>query len=133
MIQAFRSREFVMFLLTGGIAAAVNIGSRMIYNLWVSYSIAIIMAYVTGMITAFILARMFVFKDSQQPIHHSAFFFIVINMLAVLQTWLVSVGLAYYLLPWIGIEKFRLDIAHVIGVAVPVFSSYIGHKRFSFR
>ncbi len=133
MIQAFRSREFVMFLLTGGIAAAVNIGSRMIYNLWVSYSIAIIMAYVTGMITAFILARMFVFKDSQQPIHHSAFFFVVINMLAVLQTWLVSVGLAYYLLPWIGIEKFRLDIAHVIGVAVPVFSSYIGHKRFSFR
>lgn len=133
MIQAFRSRQFMMFLLTGGIAAAVNIGSRMIYNLWLSYSAAIILAYMTGMITAFILARVFVFKDSQQPIHHSALFFLVINMFAVLQTWLVSLGLAYYLLPAIGIEKFRLDIAHAIGVAVPVFSSYIGHKRLSFR
>ncbi|MGZ8096491.1 MAG: hypothetical protein ACXWUD_09650 [Methylosarcina sp.] len=28
---------------------------------------------------------------------------------------------------------FTKEIAHAIGVAVPVFTSYIGHKRWSFR
>lgn len=30
----FLSRHFLLFLLTGGIAAAVNWGSRIAYNLW---------------------------------------------------------------------------------------------------
>jgi putative flippase GtrA len=25
------------------------------------------------------------------------------------------------------------DIAHAVGVAVPVFTSYVGHKRWSFK
>lgn len=133
MIQAFRSRQFLMFLLTGGVAAAINFGSRIVYSFWLSFSTAIVLAYVTGMITAFILAKIFVFNESQQSLHRSAFFFIIINLIAILQTWLVSIGLAYYLLPWLEIENFRLEIAHAIGVVIPVFSSYIGHKHLSFR
>lgn len=133
MIQAFRSRQFLMFLLTGGMAAAINFGSRIIYNLWLSFSASIVLAYVTGMITAFILARIFVFNESQQSLHRSAFFFIIINLFAILQTWLVSIGLAFYLLPILGIDSFRLEIAHAVGVVIPVFSSYIGHKHLSFR
>lgn len=133
MIQQFMSREFLVFLLTGGTAAAVNFCSRIVYNLWLDFSSAVILAYITGMVTAFVLAKIFVFKDSQQSIHHSVLFFILVNLVAVLQTWAISIGLAYYLLPSMGITVFVREIAHGVGVAVPVFTSYIGHKRWSFR
>jgi putative flippase GtrA len=41
--------------------------------------------------------------------------------------------LAYYVLGWLGITRFVPEIAHAVGVAVPVFTSYLGHKRWSFK
>ena len=133
MIRQFMSRQFLIFLVTGSIAAGVNFGSRIIYSLWLDFSTAVILAYLTGMVTAFILAKMFVFKESEQAMHHSAMFFILVNAVAALQTWGISMGLAHYLLPAMGVTFFPLEIAHAVGVAVPVVTSYIGHKRWSFR
>lgn len=133
VIQQFMSRQFLVFLITGGTAAVVNFGSRIVYSLWLDFSLAVILAYITGMITAFVLAKLFVFKESQQSGHSSAIFFVLVNLVAVLQTWAISMGLAYYLLPSLGITLFVWEIAHAVGVAVPVFTSYIGHKRWSFR
>ncbi|QYY32316.1 GtrA family protein [Cupriavidus pinatubonensis] len=127
------SRTFLLFLLTGGFAAAVNWTSRIAYNLWMPYSYAIVAAYLTGMVTAFVLAKMFVFTDSTQSTGRSAMIFTLVNVAAVLQTWGVSVVLAYYMLPTLGITWHDKEIAHAVGVAVPVFTSYIGHKKFSFR
>jgi len=39
----------------------------------------------------------------------------------------------YYLLPIAGVTQWAPEIAHAVGVAVPVFTSYLGHKKFSFR
>jgi putative flippase GtrA len=133
VIRQFMSRQFLMFLLTGGTAAAVNFGSRIVYSLWLDFSPAVILAYITGMVTAFVLAKLFVFKHSRQSVRRSAVFFVLVNLVAVLQTWAISMGLAFYLLPWLGVTLFVPEIAHAVGVAVPVFTSYIGHKRWSFR
>lgn len=132
-MQQFMSRQFLAFLLTGGTAAAVNFGSRIAYSVWLDFSLAVILAYVTGMVTAFVLAKLFVFKQSQQSVHRSAAFFVLVNLVAILQTWAISMGLAYYLLPSLGVTRLVPEIAHAVGVAVPVFTSYIGHKRWSFR
>ena len=133
MIRHFASRQFLVFLLTGGFAAAVNFGSRIVYNQWTDFSVAVVLAYLTGMVTAFVLAKLFVFKESTQSVHHSALWFCLVNGVAVVQTWFISMGLAYYLLPWLGVTRFVPEIAHAAGVIFPVFTSYIGHKRFSFR
>lgn len=133
MIRNFMSRQFLIFLLTGGTAAAVNFSSRIIYNIWLSFSLSVIIAYITGMITAFILAKTFVFKESQQSLKRSGILFILVNLVAILQTWLISMGLAYYLLPGMGITDFTKEIAHAAGVIVPVFTSYLGHKHLSFK
>ncbi|MDP1756903.1 MAG: GtrA family protein, partial [Pseudohongiella sp.] len=90
MIRAFLSRQFLMFLLTGGTAAVVNFVTRLIYNQWMSFSSAVVLSYITGMITAFVLARLFVFKASTQTLSRSAAFFILVNGLAILQTWAIS-------------------------------------------
>jgi len=133
MIQALASRQFLLFLLVGGLAALVNVLSRIGYSHWFGFSTAIVLAYVTGMVTAFVLSRLFVFRDSRRSLHHSAFYFVLVNLAAVAQTWLVSTLLAFHVLPWLGVSLFRLEIAHAVGVAAPVFSSYFGHKYLSFR
>ncbi|MCY1224127.1 GtrA-like protein [compost metagenome] len=127
------SATFLLFLLTGGLAAAINWTSRILYNLWMPYSYAIVVAYLTGMVTAFVLAKMFVFTTSTQSTGRSALIFMLVNVAAIIQTWIVSVALAYYVLPALGVTWHDKEIAHMFGVAVPVFTSYIGHKRFSFR
>ncbi len=133
MGQQFMSRQFLVFLLTGGLAALVNFGSRIVYNQWVDFSLAVILAYLSGMATAFLLAKLFVFKESTQTLWRSALFFTLVNGFAVLQTWAVSMGLAMFVLPGLGVVRFAHEIAHGIGVVVPVFTSYWGHKRWSFQ
>ncbi|MEI7707650.1 MAG: GtrA family protein [Chlorobium sp.] len=133
MIKKFMSRQFFLFLLTGGLAALVNFASRIGYSQFVVYSTAIVLAYITGMITAFTLARLFVFKESRQIVPQSAYYFVLVNVVAVAQTWLISLWLAYYALPYLGVQHFVPEIAHAIGLAVPIFSSYIGHKKLSFK
>jgi putative flippase GtrA len=132
MISLFRSRQFLIFLLTGGTAAAVNFGSRIVYNQWLAFPVAVVFAYLTGMLTAFLLARRFVFTQSQQTLQRSAVMFTLVNLVAIAQTWAISVALAYYVLPWLGVRHFVPEIAHGVGVVVPVFTSYFGHKRWSF-
>jgi len=133
VIQQFVSRQFLVFLLTGGTAAALNFVSRIVYNNWMGFSSAVILAYMTGMVTAFVLARLFVFRESQQSVHRSAMFFVLVNLVAILQTWAISMGLAFYVLPSMNVTLYAREIAHAVGVAVPVFTSFIGHKRWSFR
>lgn len=132
MIHHFRSRQFLGFVLSGGLAAGVNFGSRMVYNQWLDFSTSVVLAYLTGMVTAFILARLLVFRQTSQSVGRSAFFFALVNGVAVLQTWAVSM-LLYHLLPRVGVTHFVPELAHAAGVALPVFTSYLGHKRFSFR
>lgn len=127
------SRQFLAFLVTGGIAALVNYGSRFVFSRWLSFSSAVILAYLVGMITAFLLARAFVFTDRRGSTAGSALRFTLVNVLAVAQTWLVSVLLARHGLPALGIDQHVEAIAHAVGVAVPVFTSFLGHKYWTFR
>lgn len=129
----FASHEFMRFVLIGGLAALVNFGSRIAYSQWLGFSSAVVLAYLTGMLTAFVLARAFVFTQSTRPVHQSAALFVLVNAFAVAQTWAISMALAYAVLPWLEVQRWAPEIAHAIGVIVPVFSSYLGHKRWSFK
>ena len=133
MIKQFFSHQFLLFLLTGGTAAAVNFGSRILYSVWLSFSYAVILAYLTGMVTAFVLAKLFVFKTSQQSMQRSAVFFALVNLVAVAQTWGISMLLLYVVFPAWGFTYYAAECAHAIGVVVPVFTSYLGHKHWSFK
>ena len=133
MIHHFFSRQFLAFLFTGGIAALVNFFSRILFNLYWSFSTSVILAYLAGMCTAFVLAKLFVFKESTQSIHRSAVIFGLVNVVAAAQTWGISMGLDYYILPGLGVTNFIPEIAHAAGVLFPVFTSYLGHKRWSFK
>jgi len=117
----------------GGFAAAVNFGSRIGFSTYFPFSVAIILAYLVGMGTAFVLNRLLVFHDSRGPVLVQASWFIAVNVFAVAQTLAISLLLARWLLPAMMWHWHPELLAHAVGVAVPVVTSYFGHKRFSFR
>jgi putative flippase GtrA len=125
-------RRFVLFLLAGGAAALVNILSRIALNYAMPYEAAIVVAYLFGMTAAYLLNRYFVFAESGRTMRSEYFRFALVNLAAVAQVWIVSVGLARFVFPAAGFAWHAETVAHVIGVAVPVFTSYLGHKHFSF-
>lgn len=98
----------------------------------VNYSVAIVIAYLIGMTTAWAMFRVFVFSDSGRAKSVEYIRFAIVNGLAIAQTLLVSLALADYVFPAVNFEWRPGDVAHVIGVIVPVFTSYLGHKYFSF-
>jgi putative flippase GtrA len=124
--------RFMRFLAVGVVAALVNILSRVALNYVMSYEVAIVLAYVCGMTTAYVLNKLFVFSPSGRAVHDEYIRFAIINLFAVAQVWIVSVGLAFYIFPSIGFDWHAETVAHIIGVMVPAVTSYFGHRHFSF-
>ena len=133
MHNIFRDKQFQGFLLVGAAAALLNFLSRLVLSIWINFSTAIIISYILGMITAFYLNRKFVFKSTILDIRKSFSFFLLINILAIIQIWMVSMLLAYFIFPYLKIHNHIYEISHFFGIIVPIFTSYIGHKRFSFQ
>lgn len=127
-----RNREFLLFLFSGSLAALVNIFSRSIFSLFLDFKTSIFYAYILGMITAYILSRRIVFF-SKKNLFKSFFYFALVNFLAIIQTYYISIWTKEIILPYIGINQFIELIAHSVGVAFPVFTSYFGHKYISFK
>jgi putative flippase GtrA len=125
--------RFLRFILTGSVAAGANVISRYILSLALPYEAAVGIAYLVGMTTAFVLARLFVFTAVPGEIRGQYARFALVNAAAFLQVWIVSVGLARFAFPAVGVTWHAETLAHIIGVASPIVTSYFGHKHFSFR
>jgi putative flippase GtrA len=125
--------QFVRFLLVGGFAAALNFGSRIVLSFWLPFAAAVVLAYLIGLVTAFLLNRRFVFTDATNRLHHQMFWFVAVNAIALAQTLLVSLVVLRYVLPALGISWHAEEIAHAFGVVTPIATSFLGHKHFSFK
>ena len=121
-----------MFLLTGGLSASVNLGSRLLLSQVLPYEVAVAVAYLVGMATAFTLFRHFVFQGGRFWLAELKRFALV-NAFAFCLVWVTSIGLARLVFPTLGFTWHAETIAHVIGVMMPVASSYYGHKKYSFK
>ena len=126
-------KQFWRFLAAGAVAAASNYGSRFLFSLWVRYEWAIVLAYFVGMITAFLLMRGYVFNARGRPAGRQAVIFAAVNLVALLQTLLVSVALVRWILPYMGVATHTEAIAHLAGILVPVATSYVGHRLLTFK
>ena len=131
-MNAEERKRFALFLFAGGTAALVNILSRIAFNWFMPYEVAIVVAYLCGMTMAYLLNKRFVFTSSGRGVASEYTRFALVNLAAVAQVWIVSVGLARLVFPAISFIWHAETVAHVIGVMIPVFTSYMGHKHFSF-
>lgn len=124
---------FWKFVLVGGVSAGLNAVSRLGLSRLFSLEIAVALAYAIGMICAYTLSRMFVFQDSGRRVGAEFFRFAIVNGFSFLIVLGVTVLLARFVFPAIGFRWHSETIAHLIGVAAPVFASYLGHKYFTFE
>jgi putative flippase GtrA len=131
-LAALLASQFSRFLAAGGVAAAANFGSRFLFSEFMAFESAVIYAFLVGLISGFLLSRTYVFKRSSNGLRKEIALYSLVNLVALVQTWLLSVYGASYLEPRIGLELGQAT-AHMAGIMLPVITSYFGHKYLTFR
>jgi putative flippase GtrA len=127
------AKQFLNFILCGGVAAGLNWSSRFLFAQFVAFEVAVILAFFVGLLSGFLLMRFFVFRQVRKSIVRQAGMYITVNFFALLQTLLVSLIFARWVLPGLGIKDNAEALGHFFGILVPVITSYFGHKRLTFR
>lgn len=130
--------EFVRFLATGSIAALANLAAVWAFQLVAPYPLAVLLGYLVGMLLAFILFQRLMFNTpglilTRPILARRILRFTLVNLLGMALAWGVSVSLFYLILPAIHWTFIPDRIANLIGVAIPAFSSYFGHKFWTYR
>lgn len=126
-----RARYF-RFVLAAGASVPVNIAARILFSGWVPYALAIVLSHVVGMLTAYVLTRLFVFEPSGRPATSEMRRFALVNVFSAGITWVISMALLYVVFPMIGFRQHAELVAHVLGLLCSSITSFIGHSRFSF-
>jgi len=125
--------RFLRFLVAAGLSVPVNLGSRVIFSLWMPFEWALLASHLCGMLTAYALTKVFVFEHSGAPAHVELTRFAAVNVVSAAITWIVAVGLVRFIFPIVGVAEPSLLLAHVIGLSVSSVASFFGHRDFSFR
>ncbi len=134
LIRLFFSGQFLAFLGAGALAALVNFLVRILLSrAGMEYSLAVALAYLAGMVVAFILFYKLVFRNNTNSLGRSLFGFVMVNLMGILLTVAVSSLLYYRVFPALDFAFYSGEIAHFLGISTTSVSSFIGHKFFSFR
>ncbi|EKD91869.1 MAG: hypothetical protein ACD_29C00336G0002 [uncultured bacterium] len=133
IISQFYDKKFILFLLVNGFAAFINLGSRIIIGNFFSYAWSIVIAYLIGMMVAYLLCRRYLFQSEKNKIHQEVFYFVIVNGVGIFIALFVSLFLFHVGLMMIKDIFIREEIAHFIGIGAPAFMSYVGHKYITFR
>lgn len=121
------------FVAVSAFAALCNFVTRVVLTRIVPYPAAIVGAFFVGLGTAFYLNRRFVFEAEDGSLVRQLVAFVAVNLVGLAQTMIVSLLLVDVVLPSLGIRRFAEEIAHAIGIASPIVTSYFGHAYITFR
>ncbi len=126
-------KRFVRFVLAAGASVPVNLAARVLFSSWMPFEVAVVLSHVVGMLTAYVLTRVFVFARSGRSTRSELSRFAIVNILSAAVTWLISVVLVRIAFPALGYDYYPEFVAHLCGLAVASVSSFLGHSRYSFR
>jgi putative flippase GtrA len=126
-------RHFLHFIMLGGVAAGVNWTSRFAWQWIMPFEWALIPAYCTGMVTAFILFSVYVFPGSSRSYREQILFFVATNAVSASIMAIVTLFLAKILFPALGLTWHAEPIAHALGIASQTIPSFLGHKYVTWR
>lgn len=124
--------QFLRFLVAAGLSVPVNLGSRIAFSHVMPYEAALVVSHLCGMLTAYVLTRVFVFQPSGRTSRSELGRFALVNLVSLALTWMVAVALVRFAFPVIGFHRAPELVAHVIGLGLSSITSFYGHRRFSF-
>lgn len=123
--------EFARFLGVGGIAALANLCSRYVLDWFMPFEVAVVLAYMVGMVIGFVLFQKMLFGGGGIEARR-VLRFTWVNIFGATLAWAVSSIMARQILPLIGWTWHPFEIAHLCGVAAPAITSYFLHKYYTF-
>lgn len=132
MIKHYFTKQFIVFLAVGGLAALLNWLSRLALSIWMPFSYAVVVAYVIGMLVAFLLNRLFVFPKSGKSIHVQARDFVFVNVSFFPLVWFVSLQINSWLKIF-GMVNYSEELSHAIAISLPMFATFLIYKFFTFK
>jgi len=127
-----KDNQFVRFLVVGGFSAALNFLSRIYFSNYVEFSFAVVLAFFVGLTTAFMLSKNYVFPKGKRSFVASFSYFLIINVIALALVWGSSLAMLHVVLPALHVVNNAEEIAHAVGICLPVITSYIAHKYITF-
>jgi putative flippase GtrA len=127
------SPQFGRFLVAGGVALVLHWLSRFVFNLYVGYGWAIVMAYLVGILVAFVLNKIFVFPFSERSVGFELGLFFAVNIAAFPLVWAVAYVLGEWVLrSWLPRDP-AFALAHGTAITLPVLVNFVIHKFITFR
>ena len=97
------------------------------------FGAAVIAAYATGMVVAFVLFRELVFERGDGMIPDQVRNFVIVNLVGMFMTWALANFLVFKVLPGMGAASHVEGIGHGIAIFAPVVTSWFGHRFLTFR
>jgi len=120
----------VLFLVAGGLAAGVNIGSRVVFSFWLPFSAAVCMAFCCSLTSAFYMYRSVVFPISGR-VDRQFGIFTLVNLGSLGLTLAVAHLALRALFPLFNRSEAEF-LAHVLGAGAPVVPNFLLHKKITF-
>lgn len=133
IMSIYWTRQFNAFLLAGVLAAAMNFGSRILFERFVPYLPSLVLAFCVGLVCAFVINRTFVFKASGRSLRHEMGWFALFNTLAFPVTIGSALVLHAYVFGSMMPEHLSKAVSHAIGIMLPVFVNYAAHRFITFK
>lgn len=136
MKKLYFQKEFIVFILCGGTSSIFNLLARAWLGQFVPYSVSIVLSYFVGMVIAFTLNKALVFRQDRSrecPIVLVFAKFALVNGFSMAQTLLISLAFREIVFPGMQMLFYPDGMAHFIGLASTAFTSFLGHKFFTFR
>lgn len=136
----FLTRQFGVFLIVGGLSAAVNFLSgaaiRLVSTSGVVYAISIVVGMFTGSVMSFFLNRRFTFKVDDEPAGPQALRFALASVGAIFLGWaFAEVLFAIWVAlgsPWLSRASGE-SAAHIGAIGLNTLYSFVAMKFFALR
>ena len=132
----FISKQFLRFLLVGGIAALANFFSRFLFQTYFPYTPSVALAFTLGTIISFILNKTFTFASYDEKTSIQLIKFLLAGIVCVaLASIIAYLGMAFYHIARISFvtEKKMESIVHIIAIGLTTIYNFLAMKFFSFR
>jgi putative flippase GtrA len=132
-MNVFLSRQFARFFLVGTVAAALHWLYRFVINMFVSYEVALIGAYLISLFSGFLLTKYFVFPLSTKSISHQATFFALFNVSMLPVVLGISFVLSEFVFAHLMSPAPARGLAHALGVVAPAVINFVLQKFVAFE
>jgi energy-coupling factor transport system substrate-specific component len=129
----YLSNQFVLFLCSSGAALVLHWVARMLLSLVLPFSVAVVLAYGVGMVSAYLLQKRYVFTRSANSRSREIGLFLAVNLAWLPVVWVLSLWLGDNVLAHLMDPGAAHAIGHGVAITTPVLVNFAFHKFLTFR